>query len=155
MEGPRVFKTPIWVTGPHWSDSAQLDNLLQHPMIVNVSSTQIPSHGLGWPEEQVFRHFSQECRAEVLDPRRRSSVYKSADLTTRPCSHTYLLVNFLKRTKGWLDKISPKSWLAIIEKYYNFQDTKLLGVDGTPSTLVGIYLGEGSLWYKNQGRWGS
>ena len=24
-------------------------------------------------------------------------------------------------------------------------DTKLLGVDGTPSALVGIYLGEGSL----------
>ena len=56
-------------------------------MIVDVSSTQIPSHGLGWPEEQVFRHFSQERRAEVLNPRRRSSVYKSADLTTRPCSH--------------------------------------------------------------------
>ena len=33
-------------------------------------------------------------------------------------------------------------------------DIKLLGVDGTPSALVGIYLGEGSLWYKNRGGWG-
>ena len=83
-EGSRVFKTPIWVTGPYWSDSAQLDNFLQHPMIVDVSSTQISLHGLGWLDEQVFRHFSQECRAELLNPRR--SVYKSVDLTTTPCS---------------------------------------------------------------------
>ena len=38
-------------------------------MISDVSSTQIPSHGLGRPEEQIFRHYpkSTERRIRTLD----------------------------------------------------------------------------------------
>ena len=70
-------------TGPHWSDSAQLDNLLQHPMIVDVSSTQIPH--MAWVDPRnSFQTLSPRAPRAGLNPQ--PSVFMSGDLTTRPSS---------------------------------------------------------------------